>query len=103
MNTLLEKAIAWINVLYHVHICWELAECFVKIVHLGQNADAGDDHEHIGRGVGKLIVAGKGQLEGNAECFDGHDRNRSHEGADAEVDEWVLLSIDGRYLVDHEH
>lgn len=53
--------------------------------------------------MGKLIVASKGQLEGNAERFDGHDRNRAHEGADAEVDEWVFLSIDGRYLVDHEH
>lgn len=51
----------------------------------------------------KLIVASEGQLESNAKCLDGHHRDRSHEGADAEVDEWVLLSVDGGDLVDHEY
>lgn len=53
--------------------------------------------------MGELVVASKGQLEGNAERLDGHNRDRSHKGADAEVDEWVLLPVDGGDLVDHEH
>lgn len=52
--------------------------------------------------MAELIVAGKGQLQGNAESLDGHDRDGSHEGADAEVDERVPLPVDGRDLVDHE-
>jgi hypothetical protein len=51
--------------------------------------------------VGELVVAGEGELEGNAEAFDCHDRNAANGRADGEVDHWVALSIDWRDLVDH--
>lgn len=85
-----------------IHVCWELAERLVEVVHLCENAHARDDHENVGRGMGELVVAGESQLQGDAEGLDGHDRHGSHEGADAEVDERVLLSVDGRDFVDHE-
>lgn len=85
-----------------LHVGWELAERLVKVVHLRQNAHSRDDHEHIGRGVSELVVASKGQLQSNAECFDSHDRDGSHERANAEIDERVMLAVDRSNFVDHE-
>lgn len=87
----------------NIHICGKLAERLVKVVHLGEDAHARNDHEHVCRGMRELIVPSKGQLQGDTESLDGHDRYGSHEGADAQVNEWVLLSVDGRDLVDHEN
>lgn len=52
--------------------------------------------------MSELVVAGKGELEGNAESLDRHDGNGSDSGADREVDESVLLAVNGSNLVNHE-
>lgn len=85
-----------------VHVRRELAECLVEVVHLCQNAHRRNDHEDIGRSMRELVVAGKCQLQSNAECFDSHDRDRAYERADTEVYEWVVLAVDRSDFVDHE-
>lgn len=78
----------------------ELAQSFVEVVHLGQDADGGDNHKDIGGRVGELVVAGEGELESDAERLDGHDGNGADEGADAQVDQGIALAVDGGELVD---
>ena len=84
----------------NAHVGWELAQGLVKVVHLRQNAHSGDDDKDICRGVGELVVASKSELEGNAESLDGHDGDGADKRADAEVDQRVLLAVDGGDLVD---
>lgn len=86
----------------NVHIRWELAQRLVKVVHLGQYADHGNNHEHVGGGVAELVVARKGQLQGNAERLNSHDRDRADGRADAQVDERVPLAVHGTDTVDHD-
>lgn len=83
-----------------LHVRGELAESLVEVVHLRQDAHRRDDDEHVGRRVGELVVSGKGELQGNAQGLDGHDRDGAGQGADAQIDQRVLLSIHGRNLVD---
>lgn len=52
--------------------------------------------------MSELVVARKGKFEGDTEGLDGHNRHRSDQGADAEVDQGVLLAIYGSNSVDHE-
>ena len=66
----------------YVHIGRELAEGLVKVVHLHQNADGGDDHEDVSRRVTKLVVTCKGELQGDTKCLDRHDRDGADERAD---------------------
>lgn len=86
----------------NVHVGRKLAERLVEVVHLCQDTHSRNDHEHIGRSMSELVVASKCQLQSNAKCFDSHDRDRSHEGADTEVDEWVMLPVDRSNLVNHK-
>lgn len=87
---------------FDVHVGGELAERLVEVVHLRQDADGRDNHKHVGRRVGKLVVPGKRQLEGDAKGLDGHDRDGADGRADAQVDERVLLAVSRRHLVDHD-
>lgn len=86
----------------NLHVGWELAQRLVEVVHLRQNAHSRNNHEYVGRSVSELIVAGECQLQSNAECLDGHDRDGPHEGADAEVNKWVVFAIDRSDFVNHE-
>ena len=86
----------------NLHVAGEASKRLVEVVHLGQDADAGEDHEDISRGVGELVVAGKRELEGDAKSLDGHDRDGADSRADGQVDESILLAVDRRNLVDHE-
>lgn len=85
-----------------VHVGRELAQRLVKVVHLSQDADHRDNDEDVGRGIAKLVMARKRQLQRNAECLDGHDRDRPDSRADAQVDERVLLAVDRADLVNHD-
>lgn len=60
----------------------ELAQRFVEIIHLRHDTDGCDNHEDIGRREFELVVARQGEFDGDAECFDGHDRDRSDRRAD---------------------
>jgi hypothetical protein len=50
----------------------------------------------------KLVVAGQGKLERNAEALDRHDGDTADSGAYRQIDHRVALSVDGRYLVNHD-
>ena len=84
------------------HVGRKLAESLVEVVHLRQNANSRDDHENVSRGMCELVVSRKGQLQRNAKCLDSHYRDRADGRADAQIDEWVLLSVLRRNIVDHE-
>jgi hypothetical protein len=85
-----------------VHVGGELAQGLVEVVHLREDAAYDHDDEDVGRGVGELVVAREGHLEGNAEGLDEHDGDRAGGGADGEVDQGVLAAVLGSDLVDHE-
>ena len=86
-----------------VHVGRELAESLVEVVHLREDTAYGDDYKDVSRGVRKLVVPGKGHLERNAECLDGHDGDGAGCGADGQVNERVLLAMLGRNVVNHEN
>lgn len=85
----------------NVHIGRKLAQCFVKVIHLGQDTDHSDNHEDVGGWMGELVVARKGQLQRNAECLDSHDRYRPDRRAYAEVDEGIPSPVSRGDLVYH--
>lgn len=51
--------------------------------------------------MAELVVASKCEFQSNAEGLDGHDGDGSDSRANGEVDERILLSVDGGNLVDH--
>lgn len=51
--------------------------------------------------MSELIVARKGELEGDAKSLDGHDRDGADRRTDRQVNDRVLLAVDGSDLVDH--
>jgi len=87
----------------HLHVGAELAESFIEVVHLGQNADSHDNQKYVGRRMRELILSGKRQLDSNSESLDGHDRNGAHSAADGQIYKGILLSIFGGDFVDHNN
>lgn len=79
-----------------------MSECLVEVVHLGQNADGGQDHEDISRRVRKLVLSSKGKLQRDAKSLDRHDRDGANGRANGEVDESILAAVDGGDLVYHD-
>lgn len=73
----------------HVHVGRECIESFVEIVHLNNHAEANHQAEDIGADVYELITAGDGELHGNAEALDCHDRDRADKGAYGDIYKWV--------------
>ena len=51
--------------------------------------------------MGELIIAGKCQLDSNAETLDCHDGHAANCAADGDVDEWVLAAVRRSDAVDH--
>lgn len=86
-----------------VHVCVELTQRLVKVVHLGQNAHRGDEDEDVSAWVGELVASGKSELDGDTDALDGHDGNGSDGAADGEVHERVLASVARRDAVDHDN
>lgn len=86
-----------------LHVTREAGEGLVEIVHLSQDADSCQNHKDVGRRVAELIVAGKGELEGNAKSLDGHDGDGADGRANGEVNEGVLLPVDRGDLVNHKN
>lgn len=85
----------------HVHRGRERVQRFVEVVHLGENAEACHDGKHIGGCVNKLVVALKREFHSNAKGLDRHNRDRANGGADGDVDERVLLSVQRSNSIDH--
>jgi len=86
----------------NIHVGRELAESFVEVVHLREDAAYNHDDENVGRRVSELVVSSKSHLECNTEGLDEHDRDGAGRGADGEVDQRVLATMLGSDLVDHE-
>jgi len=51
--------------------------------------------------MSELIIAGKCQLDGNAEAFDRHDGHATNCAADGDVDERILATVGRSDAVDH--
>ena len=83
-----------------IHIRRKLAERLIKVVHLRQNADHHNNHEHISARMRKLVITTKSQLNSNAESLDCHDGHATDGAANRQVDHRVLLAIFWRNFVD---
>lgn len=79
-----------------------MTQGLVEVIHLRQDADHCNEDEDVGAGVGELVVAGKGQLDGNTNALDSHDRDGSDSAANRDVDQRVLASITRSHAVDHD-
>lgn len=86
----------------NLHVRGEDGQSLVEVVHLGEDTHGGKNHEHVGRGVGELVVAGKSKLEGDSESLDRHDGDGADGRADRKVDECILLAVNRGNLVDHD-
>jgi hypothetical protein len=73
----------------HVHVGRERIESFVEVIHLNHYAEANDSAEDIGADVYELIIAANGELHGNAEALDCHDRDRANKRAYGDIYKWV--------------
>jgi hypothetical protein len=73
----------------NVHVGRERIESFVEVIHLDYYAEANDDAEDISADVYELIIAAKGELHGNAEALDCHDRDRANKRAYGDIYKWV--------------
>lgn len=82
--------------------CVELVEGLIEVVHLREDADNHHADEYVGGHVGELVIAGKGQLEGNTKGLDGHDGDGTHTQTDGDVDHGVRVAVLGHDLVDGE-
>ena len=85
-----------------LHICGKFAQSLVEVVHLCQNAKAGNNREHVGRGVRELVVAIEGKFQCNSKGLDGHDRYRANGRTDGNVDKRVFLSVNRSNAVNHD-
>lgn len=88
--------------MHNVHVCRELAQGLVEVVHLCENATNHQNYEDICGGVRELVVARKCHLEGDTEGLDEHDGDGASGRANREVNERVLATVLGRNLVNHE-
>lgn len=77
-------------------------KCLVEIVHLNKDAGGYGDTKDVGAGMAELVVARERQLNGHAESFDGHDRERSDQRADGNVYERRLGAVGGRDAEDKD-
>jgi hypothetical protein len=73
----------------YVHVGRERIKSLVKVVHLDYYAEANNNAEDIGADVYELIIAAKGELHGNTEALDCHDRDRANKGAYGDIYKWV--------------
>ena len=56
-----------------VHRSGELTKGFVKVIHLCQYTDNGDNGEGVGGRMAKLIVPVQAQFQSDSEGFDRHN------------------------------
>lgn len=90
----------WVTV--YAHVCTELTQSLVKVVHLGHDCSDCDNQKDIGTRVSELVASAERKLESNTQAFDGADRDGSNGAANAEVDHRVLLAVFGRDPIDHD-
>jgi hypothetical protein len=58
-----------------VHIGRESVQCFIKEVHLHEDAPNDYDTEGVCAWMGELVVPTKRKFDSNTETFDSHDRH----------------------------
>jgi hypothetical protein len=85
-----------------LHVCRELTQGLVEVVHLREDTAYNHDNEDVSRRMRELVVTRKSHLERESECLDEHDRHRASRRADGKVDQRVLATVLRRNLVDHE-
>lgn len=84
------------------HVGAELRQCFIEIVHLCHDGDDCYDQENVCARVRQLVATAEGELEGDSKSLDCANGNAADCAANAEIDQWVLFAILGRYSVDHD-
>jgi hypothetical protein len=84
-----------------LHRCGKLAQSLVEIVHLRQDADCGQDDEHVSRWVCKLVLSSHSQFHRNSESLDRHNRNSADSRANRQVNKGVLLPVLGCNSIYH--
>jgi hypothetical protein len=62
---------------------------FIQIMRLCNRRNNHSNEKDIGRGTRELVVAGNSEFHSDAEGLDGHDRERSYQGADANIDNGI--------------
>ena len=85
-----------------VHIGAKSGQSFVKVIHLGGDADGDHDGEDVGGRSAELVISAKGHLQGQAKALDGHDGDGADEGADGDVDHGVRAAVARRNSVYHD-
>jgi len=85
----------------HAHVCAELAQRFVEVVHLRHDGDDRDDQKDVGTRMRKLVVSAQCELERDTQTLDGANGDAANCTADAEIDHRVLLAVSGCNEVDH--
>jgi len=86
----------------YLHICRELTQSFVEIVHLRQNTDDHHNDEYICRRMRELIASAQSEFQGDTKCLDRHDGDGANCRADGDVDERVLATISWRNAINHD-
>jgi hypothetical protein len=82
----------------------ELAQGFIEVICLREDANDEHDSENVGRWVRKLILAvrRKGELQSEPKGLYGHDGDGAHDGADGYVHQWIAFAVAGRNSVYHD-
>ncbi len=85
----------------YIHVRGKGVERLVEVVHLHDDATRNEETEDVRRGASKLVVARQGELDCDAEAFNGHDGNGTDKRADGEVHQWERAPVSWYDEVDH--
>lgn len=91
-----------VSSLFHSHRGREGVQCLVDIIHLGKNAEGGNNGENIGRCVDELVVASEGQFHRDTERLDRHDRDGADSRTNRDENQRILLSMHRGNPIDHD-
>lgn len=88
--------------LMHLHVSRERGQRLVEVIHLSQDTDCCQDQEDVSRRMAKLVIASKGELEGDSKGLDRHDGNGADCRAYGQVDKRIFLAVKRRNSVYHD-
>lgn len=85
------------------HVCGELIQSLVEIVHLHKDAHDDDNGKTVRGRVRELVVAVERKLERDAKALDAHDGDGADQAADGDVDKWRAFAVLWDHAPDHKH
>ena len=93
IDTMVVSCVSGFPLLMYIHVRVELAEGFVEVVHLSQNAAYNHNDKNVGRRMAELVVACKCHFQGCSKCLDCHDGHGAGGRADGEINERVFAAV----------